>query len=141
MNATTSPSTLARPAWRAIGFWLAVAIGVLQAVNAWRAFADPAAFAAYLGLPLADPRDAGLVGVYALRTLFIALVVAALLIRRDLAALKWVALAGVVMPAGDAYLAQQAGAPTATVARHIAIGVYLIVVFLTLHAWTRRHSV
>jgi hypothetical protein len=128
-----------KPAWRAIGFWLAVAIALLQAFNAFRAFTDPAGFADYLGLPLTAGEDAGWVFIYGLRTLFIALAVATLLIRQDLRALTWIALAGVVMPLGDAWLTHQAQAPLAIVARHGAIAVYLLITFIALRLWTQRH--
>jgi hypothetical protein len=111
---------------RMIGVTLAVAIALLQATNAARAFLDPSGFATYLGLPLADARDAGLVAVYGLRALFIACFVAALLARSEFRALRLMALAAIVMPVGDAFLTHQAGAPFAIVARHGAIAIYLI---------------
>jgi len=125
------PHAAAPPAssvpWAAIGFWLAVAIAALQAVNAVRAFVAPAGFASYLGLPLTDPQDQGFVLVYGLRAAFIALAVGGLLATRNYSALAWVALVGLVMPIGDAILVARAGAPVATIARHIAIGVFLAV--------------
>jgi len=124
------PPTAASPPiapWAAIGFWLALAIAALQAVNAFRAFAAPAGFATYLGLPLTDPQDHGFVLVYGLRAAFIALAVGALLATRNYSALAWVALVGLVMPIGDAILVSRAGAPVATIARHVAIGVFLAV--------------
>ncbi len=132
---TLSPNPL-----RAPGYWLAAAIALLQAFNAVRAFTDPAGFAAYLGLPLDAGADAGWVFIYGLRTAFIALAVAALLFTRNMAALTWSAAAGIVMPVGDALLAQRAGAPTATVARHAAIAVYLVITCAALVAWSRRRS-
>ena len=59
---------------------------------------------------------------------FIALLVGALVVRRDVAALKWTALVALVMPAGDAWLVWNAGAEQATVARHLAILAYLGIV-------------
>ncbi|MBI1187966.1 MAG: DUF4267 domain-containing protein [Alphaproteobacteria bacterium] len=122
-----SSSPRSSPPWRAVGFWLALAIGLYLVVNVIRVVADPAGFAVYFGLPLAAPEDVGLVYVYALRTLFIALIIAAFLIRGDLRALQWVALAGVILPLGDAWLAHSAGAPVATIARHGAIALFLLV--------------
>jgi hypothetical protein len=112
-------------AWRTIGFWLAVPMALLQAVNAVRAVIDPAGFADYLGAPLAAEADAAWVFVYATRTAFVALLVAGLLLRGQLGALSWIALAALVMPLGDAWIAYTAGAPTATVARHLGIVLYL----------------
>jgi hypothetical protein len=125
---------------RSIGFWLAAAIALLQAVNAARAFIDPAGFAQYLGLPLANAADAPLIYIYGLRTGFIALAVAALLATRNMRALSWIALAGVVIPLGDAWLAHNAGAPIATVARHGAIALYLVLTCALLFSWTHRHA-
>lgn len=113
--------------WRMGAIVLAAIIAALQAFNAWRAFADPAGFAAYLGLPLADPRDGSLVGVYGLRAAFIAALVALLLAFRQWRALFLTAIAAIVMPVGDALLTHAAGAPVEIVARHGAIAVYLVV--------------
>lgn len=111
--------------WRTAAIVMAAIIAALQAFNAWRAFADPAGFASYLGLPLADPRDAALVGVYGLRAAFIAALVALLLAIRQWRALLLTAIAAILMPVGDAMLTHAAGAPVATVARHGAIALYL----------------
>ncbi|MBU6373325.1 MAG: DUF4267 domain-containing protein [Alphaproteobacteria bacterium] len=126
------------PPWGAIAIGLAGAIALLQGVNAVRAFAAPAGFADYMGLPLAAPQDAGFVFVYGLRAAFIALAVAALLATRNFAALTWVAAVAIVMPIGDAVLTARAGAPTAIVARHVAIAIFLCVTALVLHLAARR---
>jgi hypothetical protein len=125
---------------RSVGFWLVLIMGVLQAVYAVQAFVDPSAFAVYRGTPLAADGDAEWVRIYASRTLFVALVVGLLLVRRDFVALKWVALLGVVMPLSDALLAQQAGAAGPVVLRHVATVIYLLVTFVVLAAWTRRRE-
>lgn len=114
-----------------IGFWLAVPMALLQAFNVARAVLDPGGFAAYLGAPLAAADDASWVLVYASRTAFIALLVTILLVRRDLNALKWTALAALVMPLADAWVAQQAGADGAIV-RHLAIAAYLLIATIAL---------
>lgn len=132
-------TTTSRPAWGAAGFWLAAAIALLQAFNASRAFTDPAGFADYLGLPLVNTDDAGWVFVYGLRALFIALAVAALLLTQNMRALTWIALVGIVMPLGDAWLTHQAQASIAIVVRHIAIAAYLLVTFIALRIWTQRN--
>lgn len=111
--------------WTSPGTWIAAAGGVLMLVNTVRALTAPAPFATYLGLPLADARDAGLVKVYGLRALFIALVLAILLIRRDAITLGLVSIAATVMPIGDALLTRAAGAPRGTVVRHIVIAIAL----------------
>lgn len=122
---------------RTVGFWMSVPLAALQAVNAARAVWDPIGFAAYMGAPLEAAGDAAWVQIYALRTAFIALLVTALLIRRDLRALKWTALVALAMPLGDALIAYQGGAGMATVARHLAITAYLAVTTIALFAAVR----
>jgi hypothetical protein len=124
--------------WRTAGVVLASIIAALQAFNAYRAFTDPAGFANYLGLPLADPRDAALIAVYGLRALFIAALVALLLVFRQWRALFLTAIAAVVMPVGDALLTHAAAAPVATVARHGAIALYLVVTAFVLSRVQQR---
>lgn len=134
-----SNGQISRPkaAWRTIGFWLAVPMALLQAVNALRAVADPAGFATYLGAPLEAAADGAWVYVYALRTAFIALLVAGFLARGNLGALAWTALAALIMPLGDAWIASSAGASTATIARHIAIAAYIAIAAVALLAGAR----
>jgi hypothetical protein len=138
MTITTSPDlVLRRPATRTIGFWLAVPMAALQAFNVVRVLLDPAGFATYMGAPLVAAGDASWVLIYGLRTAFIALLVTILLVRRDLDALKWTALAALLIPLGDAWVAQQAGAATATVARHAGIAAYLLITTIALFAAAR----
>jgi hypothetical protein len=125
---------------RAAGFWLALVMGLLQAVYAVRAFVDPSGFATYRGTPLMAEGDTDWVQIYASRTLFLALIVGLLLARMDLATLKWVALLGVVMPISDTFLAKEAGASIAVVSRHIATVVYLLVTSVALFAWCKRNE-
>jgi hypothetical protein len=87
---------------------------------------SPATFAVYFGLPLADARDAAFVRVYGLRAVFVALTVAILVIRQEPHLLGSVALAAVVMSAGDAWLTARAQADRRTIARHILISVALV---------------
>ena len=124
---------------RAVGFWLALVMGLLQAVYAVQAFVDPSGFATYRGTPLSADGDTDWVRIYASRTLFVALIVGLLLARMDIATLKWVALLGVVMPVGDAYLAHKAGASFAVVSRHVATVIYLLVTFAALLVWCKRN--
>jgi hypothetical protein len=123
-----------------VGFWLAVPMAALQAYNVVRVVLDAEGFAAYMGAPLAAANDASWVLIYGLRTAFIALLVTVLLVRRDLDALKWTALAGLVMPLGDAWIAHQAGAETTTVARHLAIAAYLLLTTLALFVASRARA-
>lgn len=130
MNTPDTSLTIKSP-----GFWMVALGGLLMAVNSVRAFNDPAAFATYLGLPLAAPGDAALIHIYALRALFIALLVAALLFTRQRRALALFSVCAVVMPVGDALLTSAAGAPTGTVLRHAAIAIYLL--FTAFALWPR----
>jgi hypothetical protein len=65
----------------------------------------------------------------------VALVVMLLLVKKDLATLRWVALLGLVMPVSDALDAMRAGLPMAAVLRHVATAIYLLITFALL---TRR---
>lgn len=117
---------------RSAGFWMAVAIGTFQVLNAARAALDPVAFADYMGLPVRDPAATGFVLVYALRTAFIGALVLAFCVRRQLVPLMWMALLAVVLPIGDALLSAAAGAPALTILRHTAIAAFLIATFFLL---------
>lgn len=112
---------------RTAGFWLAVAIAALQGVNAVRTVIDPQGFATYMGLPVDLPAALRWVQVYGLRAGFIALLAAVLLARSDFAALRWMALAALLMPLGDAWLTASAGAGVPIVGRHLAIALFLLV--------------
>lgn len=98
-----------------------------MAINAVRASLDASAFASYLGLPLVDAADAGLLHIYALRALFIALLIGALLLARQRTALALLAATAVIMPLGDAYLTSSAGASSLIVGRHLAIAIFLVI--------------
>ncbi|RKS89264.1 DUF4267 domain-containing protein [Sphingosinicella microcystinivorans] len=117
---------------RTAGFWLAAAIAALQGLNAVRTVLDPQGFATYMGLPVDQLSALGWVQVYGLRAGFIAVLTAVLLARSDFAALRWMALAALLMPLGDAYLAFSAGAGAPIVGRHLAIAVFLLVAALFL---------
>ncbi len=136
MAATTSTS----------GYWLRVSsvlvalMGLYMLVNAGRAFADPAGFAAYMGLPLSDPANHAFVQVYALRALFLGLCVLALLFRRDTSALAVFALVAIVMPVGDAMLTAANGAPIEIVARHAGTAIVLAVTASLLFSRVAKES-
>lgn len=130
----------ARPAFQSLGFWLAIPLAALQALNVFRAVHDPAGFAVYFGAPLAAPADAAWVFVYAARTLFITLLATGFLIRGNLSALAWTTIAALVMPLGDLYVAHAAGAPMGTLLRHAAIFLYLVVAAIALMAAARSRA-
>ena len=115
-----------------LGLCAAFLIGSFQLMNAVRAVADPMGFASYMGLALVDPNDTGFVLIYALRTGFIGALVLYLCFVRNLSALSWLALLAIALPVGDALLAQQGGAAAGTIARHLAIGVFLVATFALL---------
>ena len=127
-----------KPLLRTLGGWMAAAGGGLMLVNAGRAFADPAGFAVYLGLPLAAAGDAALIQIYGLRALFIGLLVGGLIAAGQRRALFLLALAAVVMPVGDALLARHAGASGTIVARHCVIALFLLLTALALALPRRR---
>jgi heme A synthase len=114
-------------AWTKPSNWLVLLLGVFMLVNTVRAFADPAGFAVYMGLPLSDPANGAFVQVYALRALFLGLFALALLWRADARALALFATVAIVMPVGDAILTAAHGAPIAIVARHAATAILLAV--------------
>ena len=122
----------ARPIWRSAAFWLCVIMGLAQALNAVRSFIDPVGFAVYMGMPLANPADTAFVQIFGLRCAFIAAMIATFLWLRNRDAMRWIALVGCPIPLGDAWLAYQAGAPTFTIGRHIAIAIYILVAFVVL---------
>ena len=112
-------------------------MGVFQIVNAVRVMTDAAGFAGYMGLPIEGGSN-GFVHVYALRSLFIGIVVLGLVAGKRVGVLAWMAAVGVVLPLGDMWLASDAGAPGATVARHGVIAVYLVATALVLLFAVRR---
>lgn len=116
---------------------MVAAMALLQCLYSAWAFVDPAGLAAYRGTPV-SPDQVAWVYAYASRTLFVAAVVTLLLIRKDLASLKWVALLGLVMPVIDAIDAVRAGLPCAVVFRHVGTAVYLLITIAVLTAWKQR---
>jgi len=132
----TTPQT-GSPQHRALrtpGFWLAVPLAVLQAINVVRALS----FADYFGAPVGEPGALAWVQVYALRTAFITGLVSVFLLRRDLRALFWTAAIATIMPLGDAWIAYSAGAPQDTLLRHLLIGIYVVVTCIALAFASRR---
>lgn len=130
----------ARPsAAQTAGFVIAGIMAFYMVFNTARAVLDPVGFAATLGAPLADPADTGFVFVYASRAAFLALLVGWLAFRRDTATLRFVALAALVMPIGDAALTASLGAAPTIIGRHVAIAVLLVVVWALLGARRRMN--
>jgi hypothetical protein len=127
-----------RPALRTVGFWMSVPLALLQAVNVARALAAPSDFAAYYGVAINSADADAWVQVYALRTAFIAALVAIFLLRRDLRALLWTAIAALILPLGDAWLTHQGGAAPSIVLRHLATAGYLALTCLALFIATRN---
>jgi hypothetical protein len=141
MESAIETNTSATPRfWRSVGAWMAALIGVAQLINAISALADPMGFSVRPGLPVGEVADTGFVLIYALRTGFIAILVAALLWTRNYTALRVVSAVAIIMPMGDAYLTFHAGAPVATVGRHLAYVIYIIVMTGFLHAWIVKYN-
>ncbi len=107
-------------------------MAVLQGVYAIYAYLDPQAFALLRGTELFASDDGDWVQIYASRTLFVALIIAYLLIIQEYKILAWASLFGTIMPATDAFLAYQAGAESFVVYKHVATFVYLLITFSVL---------
>jgi hypothetical protein len=125
MENTSSKTDTALPITRSIGFWMACAMAASQGVNALRAFLDPQGFASYMGVPSQAAALHGWVQIYGLRAAFIALIVSVFPMRKELLPLKRMAICALFLPLGDAWVAAQAGAPSAIIGRHLAIAVFL----------------
>jgi hypothetical protein len=123
---------------RTVGFWLAILMAVLQGVNTVRVVLDPTGFATYIGIPLGLAEQVNWVQIYGLRTAFISILITVLLIRKDLATLRWIALAALIMPFGDAWITHDIGAPLSIVGRHLAIAGFLIMTAFFLDRGARR---
>ena len=119
---------------RKLGSVLVALMALLQLVYACFAYLDPVAFATLRGTELFEGRDSDWVRIYASRTMFVALIIGYLLHKRQFKVLAAASLIGLVMPATDAWLAYQAPAAPAVVARHVATAVFLLVTFFVLHA-------
>lgn len=126
--------------WRSAGVWMSILIAALMALNTWRAYSDPAGFAAYFGIEGAADASSAFVYVYASRALFLALVTATLIATQQFRALAYFALVAIVMPVADAIQVAQADGSMGIVARHIATAVYLSFTAFLLHRWMRRHG-
>ena len=124
--------------WRTLGFWLVLAMAILQMYYSFRAFSSPIEFASYRGIELVSVGDRQWVSIYASRTLFVGLLLGVLLLRREVILLRWISLLGVVMPIGDVILAYQSAAPTSIVWRHLATIIYLLATFTVLTYWLKR---
>ncbi|BBN81548.1 hypothetical protein PA25_15330 [Pseudoalteromonas sp. A25] len=117
---------------RKIGFVLVLLMALLQGFYGLFAYIDPVAFADVRGTALISNEDIDWVQIYGSRTLFVSLIIGALLYFREFKVLMWAALLGTVMPLTDGYLAYQAEAPFGVVAKHIATIAYLIITSVVL---------
>jgi hypothetical protein len=125
--------------WRSLGYWMVAAMALLQAVYAAQAFLSPNAFAASRGTPLPGNGDPAWVLTYAYRTAFVSLTVMLLLARGAMSTLRWVALAALVMPVGDLFIALEAGASRSILLRHIGTIAYLGITFVVITRWLHRN--
>jgi hypothetical protein len=126
--------------WKTLGFWLVLAMTLLQLFYSCFAFASPVEFASYRGSNLMAGSDAEWVRIYASRTLFVALVLGLLLLLREVTLLRWFSLLGIVMPLSDAVLAYQSAASYSIISRHLATIVYLLATFAVLTYWAKRNE-
>jgi hypothetical protein len=120
------------------GSVLVCLMATLQLAYAIYAYLDPASFAVTRGTELFSLGDADWVQVYASRTLFIAFLIGYLFYLKQFKILAFAALAGVVMPVTDAFLAYQANALDKIVLKHVATAVFLLVTFLVLQATVKN---
>jgi hypothetical protein len=125
--------------WRTFGFWLVLAMAILQMYYSFSAFTSPVEFANYRGSQLMSIGDAAWVRIYASRTLFVGLLLGLLLLRREVTLLRWISLLGIVMPLCDAILAYQSGTHNSIVWRHLATIIYLLATFAVLTYWQKRY--
>lgn len=135
MQSTSQPSLL-----RTLGFWLALLIVLAQLINATRGFSNAGNFAGYFGAPLNSDGQTAWVHIYAWRALFMALLAGVLLATKQIRALSLMALIAVLMPIGDLWVVVQAGASTATIARHAVIGVVLLITWFSLSRWSQANT-
>lgn len=126
MTVRPDVTTTATSQWRAPGVWLALLGATYLLINVVRVGLDRVAFAAFLGLPLATPADAGWVVIYASRTAALAILALYLLARGQLRSLAVLASAGALISASDAVLTGSFGAGPGTVARHVATTAVLL---------------
>jgi hypothetical protein len=117
---------------RKIGFILVLLMALLQGFYAIFAYVDPVSFANIRGTVLASAVDTDWIHIYASRTLFVALIIGALLYFQNYKLLLLAALFGTIMPLTDGYLAYQADAQFNVVAKHIATLVYLVITSMVL---------
>ncbi len=123
-----------------LAFFLVFLMATLQGFYAFYAFFDPAAFATLRGTDLLVIGDADWVKIYASRTLFIALILFYLLIRKKYKILKMAALFGTMMPVVDAFLAYQSAAPNFTVIKHVLTILYLLLTYWLLSVVIKRQQ-
>ena len=136
----TDITTVRAFSWRAVGFWLVLAMALLQMFYSIYAFTSPVEFASYRGSRLTPGGDTEWVRIYASRTLFVSMMLGLLLLFQEVPVLKWISLLGIVMPLSDAALAYQNAAPISIISRHLATVVYLLVTFAVLTYWLKRNA-
>jgi hypothetical protein len=109
--------------------------------NAVRSVLNPAEFASYYGLPLANPENDAFVLVYTIRALFLGLFGLGLLIRKQYNALALYALIGSVMPLGDALLVGIEGGGTGVILRHLLTAAFLVMTWFFMRRWDLSRAV
>jgi uncharacterized membrane protein len=133
------PARLPNP-YRSAGVWMSIVIPLFMALNTWRSASDPSAFIAYFGLPDSADSDPAFVYVYASRALFLGLITAVLVWKRQFTALKYFAGVAIIMPLCDAFQVFQAEGFSAVVVRHLVVATYLAITAMLLHRWEARHG-
>lgn len=123
-----------------IGFYLILIMGIIQLVYAGIAFFDQELFARIRGTHLFNTKDADWVVIYASRTLFIAMLIGLLLIKKHYSLLKWLALLGLVMPITDLVLAYNSKQGFSVICKHVTTSVYLIITYFVLNKLSKSKN-
>lgn len=98
----SQPTRVKKTGWvEGLAQCMVAAMALLQLYFALSAYFDPTAFSVSRGTPLLDNGDGDWVQIYASRTLFIALFLGVLLLRREYSLLARAASLGTVMPVTD----------------------------------------
>lgn len=117
---------------------MAALIAALMLSNTWRSATDPVAFARYFGIVAAADVNPAFVYVYASRALFLGVITALLLWKRQFAALSYFAAAAIIMPVCDALLVFRSGGEPTIIMRHAATALYLLVTAALLARWASQ---
>jgi hypothetical protein len=124
MIAPRSPTT--QQLRRSAGFWLVIVLIAYLMFSFVRSLVGPESLSTSFGLTRTDGASA-YVQVYGIRTFFLGLYGAVLLVRRDIQALTLFVLVAVMIPLGDAVLLVVNNGSASAIAKNVAIAIVLVV--------------